>query len=118
MSVNARPSPLLTVTETAAYLRQSERSIRRKVTTGELPAIRLGGPGSPLRFDSRQLEGWLRANQASPVSVDGLHQEQLRAGAASAERHETSAERLAGYPAAHGDPPAEPRFELAWGGRG
>jgi hypothetical protein len=28
------------------------------------------------------------------------------------------AERLAGYPATHDDPPAEPRFELAWGGRG
>lgn len=27
------------------------------------------------------------------------------------------AERLAGYPASHDDPPAEPRLELAWGGR-
>jgi hypothetical protein len=30
----------------------------------------------------------------------------------------TDAERLADYPATHDDPPAEPRFELAWGGRG
>jgi len=29
----------------------------------------------------------------------------------------TDAERLAGYPASHDDPPAEPRLELAWGGR-
>jgi hypothetical protein len=28
------------------------------------------------------------------------------------------ADHVAGYPAAHGDPPVEPRFELAWGGRG
>jgi hypothetical protein len=28
------------------------------------------------------------------------------------------AERLAAYPATHDDPPAEPRLELAWGGRG
>jgi hypothetical protein len=27
------------------------------------------------------------------------------------------AERLAGYPASHDDPPAEPLLELAWGGR-
>jgi hypothetical protein len=27
------------------------------------------------------------------------------------------AERLAGYPASHDDPPAEPRLERAWGGR-
>ena len=27
------------------------------------------------------------------------------------------AERLAGYPATHDDPPAEPRLELAWRGR-
>jgi excisionase family DNA binding protein len=77
MSVYARQSPLLTLRETAAFLRQSERSIRRKVAAGELPAIRLGGPGNPLRFDSRELESWLRENQASPVSDDGFGRRSL-----------------------------------------
>jgi excisionase family DNA binding protein len=86
MSVYARQSPLLTLRETAAFLRQSERSIRRKVAAGDLPAIRLGGPGTPLRFDSRELESWLRENHAPAVSDDGLREEQLRPGAASPER--------------------------------
>ena len=51
------------------------------------------GPRAPLRFDSGELELWLRSNHASPVSDDGLRQEQLRAGTASAERRETPASR-------------------------
>jgi excisionase family DNA binding protein len=51
---------LLTVQETAALLRQSERSIRRKIHAGEIPALRLSEYG-PLRIDRRELEGWLYA---------------------------------------------------------
>ena len=46
------------------------------------------------------------ASGHSPVSFSRMLEE-LRA----------DAERLAGYPASHDDPPAEPRLELAWGGR-
>jgi hypothetical protein len=53
--------------------------VRRKARNGTLPALRLGGgPRAPLRFDSGELELWLRENQASPVPDDGLRQEQLR----------------------------------------
>jgi excisionase family DNA binding protein len=40
----------MTVQETAALLRQSERSIRRKIHAGEIPALRLSEYG-PLRID-------------------------------------------------------------------
>jgi hypothetical protein len=46
------------------------------------------------------------ADGRAPVSFSRMLEE-LRA----------DAERLAGYPASHDDPPAEPRLELAWGGR-
>jgi Skp family chaperone for outer membrane proteins len=46
------------------------------------------------------------ASGRAPVSFSRMLEE-LRA----------DAERLAGYPASHDDPPAEPRLELAWGGR-
>ncbi len=46
------------------------------------------------------------ASGRSPVSFSRMLEE-LRA----------DAEHLAGYPATHDDPPAEPRLELAWGGR-
>jgi excisionase family DNA binding protein len=90
MAIDVQDLNLLTVQETAALLRQSKRSIRRKVAAGDLPAIRLGGPGTPLRFDSRELELWLRENHASPVSDDGSPQRGSFAGAASPERREAS----------------------------
>jgi hypothetical protein len=68
--------------------------VRRKARNGTLPALRIGsGPRAPLRFDSGELELWLRENQASPVSGRWARQEQLRAGAASPERRETSVSR-------------------------
>jgi len=35
-------SPFLTITEVAAFLRVSTRSVRRWVETGDLPAVRIG----------------------------------------------------------------------------
>jgi excisionase family DNA binding protein len=91
---------LLTTAQVARRLKQSEEVVRRKARDGTLPALRLGGgPRAPLRFDSGELELWLRSNHASPVSDDGLRQEQLRAGTASPERRETSASRQSTSPA-------------------
>ena len=56
---------LLTIREAAVLLRQSERSVRRKVRSGEIPALRLGETG-PLRVPVTALE-----NHLQPVSDDG-----------------------------------------------
>ena len=51
---------MLTVKEAAGLTRQSERSVRRKIRTGQIPAIRLGeGAAAPLRIPREGLEQWL-----------------------------------------------------------
>lgn len=72
---------LLTVRETAEFLRQSEWSIRQKIGRGEIPALRIGvGPKAPLRVDAAELEQWLLrlsspkspASEAAPLGVGAL----------------------------------------------
>jgi excisionase family DNA binding protein len=58
----AAPQELLTISETAELLRCSEESIRRKVRSGELPAVQLGPPGSAIRIPRAALEAWLYAD--------------------------------------------------------
>lgn len=54
---------LLTIEETAARLRQSPATVRRKIREGELPAIRVGsGPRAPYRIDPVELERFLYAD--------------------------------------------------------
>src|SRR5688500_6359727 len=51
---------LLTADEVALKLRQSPRTIRDKIASGELPALRVGsGPRAPLRSDPDELAAWL-----------------------------------------------------------
>jgi excisionase family DNA binding protein len=51
---------LLTVKEAAQLLRLTEWSVRAKVTSGQLPALRLGdGPRAPIRISARALDDWL-----------------------------------------------------------
>jgi excisionase family DNA binding protein len=53
---------LLTIEETAARLRQSPATVRRKIREGQLPAIRVGsGPRAPFRVNPVELEQWLYA---------------------------------------------------------
>jgi excisionase family DNA binding protein len=59
VSADVHELNLLTIREASALLKQSERSVRRKVRSGEIPAIRLGGPGSSLRIPEDELEAWL-----------------------------------------------------------
>lgn len=47
---------LLTVRETADRLRLSERTVRRMVASGVLPALRIGGS---IRVDQAELDAWL-----------------------------------------------------------
>jgi excisionase family DNA binding protein len=65
MAATVRELNLMTVRETAALLRQSERSVRRKIHSGELLAVRVGEHG-PLRVDERELERLL-----APVAHGG-----------------------------------------------
>jgi excisionase family DNA binding protein len=69
MTVDVRELTLLTVQETAALLKQSERSIRRKIYREHLPAIRLGD-AAPLRVPAGELRAWLEKHRASTSPSD------------------------------------------------
>jgi excisionase family DNA binding protein len=48
-------TPLIGISEVAKLLAVSKITIRRKVSAGELPCVRLS-PGGPMRFDVRDVE--------------------------------------------------------------
>jgi excisionase family DNA binding protein len=50
---------MLTVAEVAERLRCSEPTVRRRIRAGEIPAVRLGAPGSAVRIPRAGLEAWL-----------------------------------------------------------
>lgn len=59
------PSPWLTVTEAAAYLKRGKRFVLREINAGRLRAARIGGRGEILtRAD--WLDQWIE-DQATPV---------------------------------------------------
>jgi excisionase family DNA binding protein len=67
-----RETRLLTVGEVALRLRQSERTVRDKIASGALPAVRIGeGPRAPLRVDARELERWLDGRKVVPAGRGG-----------------------------------------------
>jgi excisionase family DNA binding protein len=95
MSADVTELTLLTVRETAALLKQSERSVRRKVHSGQIPAVRLGDETGPIRIPADELEQWLYEDPAvdssgsspQPVSperrapiVEGQSTAQARSG--------------------------------------
>jgi excisionase family DNA binding protein len=51
-------SPLLGISDVAKLLNVSTITIRRKVSAGELPCIRLT-KGGPMRFDVRDIEKFI-----------------------------------------------------------
>jgi excisionase family DNA binding protein len=60
MSAGVQESRLLTVRETAEKLAVSEKTVRRLIYAGILPAYRLGnGKGSHLRIDPAEVGAWL-----------------------------------------------------------
>jgi excisionase family DNA binding protein len=56
-------TPLLGIAEVARLLSVSKITIRRKVSAGELPCIRLT-KGGPLRFDPRDVEKFVTEHRA------------------------------------------------------
>ena len=56
MATLTQPRPLLTIPDAAFRLALSEKTIRRRVASGELPAVRLG---ARIRIDQDDLERWL-----------------------------------------------------------
>jgi excisionase family DNA binding protein len=60
---------LLTVAEVARRLQQSERTVRDKIASGQLPAVKIGtGPRASLRVDRDELERRLYANSQEPAA--------------------------------------------------
>jgi len=49
----------LSVAEVAAELACSEPTVRRRIRDGEIPAVQLGGAGSPVRIPRAGLTAWL-----------------------------------------------------------
>jgi excisionase family DNA binding protein len=45
----------------------TRRTVERKIRVGELPALQLGGPCTPLRVDERELEEWLYRDREGPA---------------------------------------------------
>jgi excisionase family DNA binding protein len=59
---------LLTVAEVARHLQQTERTVRDKIASGTLPAIKIGtGPRAPIRVDPAELEEWLALSHLTPA---------------------------------------------------
>ena len=56
-------SPLLGITEVARLLAVSKITVRRKVSNGELPCIRLT-KGGPMRFDMRDIERFIEKHRS------------------------------------------------------
>jgi excisionase family DNA binding protein len=55
----------LTVKETARRLGLHPLTVRRKIKAGELPALQLGGPKSPIRIFEDELASWLEEHRNS-----------------------------------------------------
>jgi excisionase family DNA binding protein len=64
MATDVQAPQLLTVREVADRLKLSEKSVRRRIASGELPAVRLGGRGTPLRVDERELDQYVYGDAA------------------------------------------------------
>ena len=87
MPTVAATAELLTVSEVARRLRQSEDTIRRKISLGEIEALRLGEHG-PLRVPETALAAHLQ-----PASSAARPDPTLRAGLRAALDVETEEER-------------------------
>jgi excisionase family DNA binding protein len=60
MSTLATDRPLLTVRDTAAMLRVSEKTVRRLIDNEFLPALRVGGS---IRISADDLDTWLEKEE-------------------------------------------------------
>jgi excisionase family DNA binding protein len=53
---------LLSRAEVAERLGVTRQTVYRKIHSGQMPALRLGGELGPLRVDAAELERWLEEN--------------------------------------------------------
>lgn len=60
MKVQTRP--LLTVAQAAERLSVNEKTVRRLIHSGRLPALKVGGA---VRIDGSELERWLYGDEAA-----------------------------------------------------
>ncbi len=65
MTIEVTHRQLLTVRQASARLAISEKSVRRLIARGELPAVQLGGPRNAVRIDAAELEDWLYGPRAA-----------------------------------------------------
>ena len=69
MKSQAAEPELLRVPEVAERLRCTPEVVRRKIRTGELPALRLGsGRRAPLRVPADELEDWLESRHVERIT--------------------------------------------------
>jgi len=61
MTTDAPSRQFLTVAEVAMRLGVSAPTIRRRIASGEIPAVQLGGPGTSVRVPHAALRAWLWA---------------------------------------------------------
>jgi excisionase family DNA binding protein len=59
------PARLLSVRETADLLSVTEKTVRRLIAAGRLPALQLGPPGSSIRIPENELRAWLESEPAA-----------------------------------------------------
>lgn len=52
---------LIDIPTAAVQLAIGISTLRRKIAAGEVPAYRLGGPGTAIRLDPQELDSWLRS---------------------------------------------------------
>ena len=65
---------LLTTKEIANYLRLRPETVLRKVKTGEIPAMKIGGR---FRFDKAQIDEWLRNQSTLREHVSVINKEKV-----------------------------------------
>jgi excisionase family DNA binding protein len=84
MTFPVHDRPLLTVAETASRLALSEKTVRRFVSAGILPAVRVSA--GAIRVEADELHEWIEGRRtSSDVSESGTPRSQT-----PAERRETS----------------------------
>jgi excisionase family DNA binding protein len=100
----ATQSPeLLRIPQAAERLNVSRASVYRWIAEGRLPAVQLGGRGSPLRVSARELESWLYG----PQEIDDV------GGASSSHPHPARAPLASSAEVVDLRPPARPPEEAA-----
>jgi excisionase family DNA binding protein len=106
-STAAPRSLFLTVSETAQELRVSEKTVRRLISKGELPALRVGGQ---VRVDPVELDQWLRSARrpAASCELERWLAERMSSVGGSFAEHSAMGRSSVDAPAAHVRDPAMP----------